>query len=180
MTASSQHEASSSKTKKNLTQTFQNILHESSQTTNPLTASSHQTSTSSDLIDSFFSTTTNTNINPNQPPVTNTLDTSNLNLNKTNNTNQSENTPNKSSSQSYSSVLKPKSNPTYDWIANFPITEEMQPNKKLQISFSLQLFTFLKKFLYDFYPGKEIKPATATQPALKASFYYIICIIAGQ
>jgi hypothetical protein len=56
----------------------------------------------------------------------------------------------------------------------------MQPNKKLQTSFSLQLFTFLKKFLYDFYPGKEIKPATATQLALKASFYYIIRIMAGQ
>jgi hypothetical protein len=180
MTASSQHEASSSKTKKNLTQTFQNILHESSQTTNPLTTSSHQTLISSDLIDSFFSTTTNTNPITNQPPTTNTLDTSSLNLNKTSNINQSENTPNKPPSQSYSSVLKPKSNPTYDWVANFPITEEMQPNKKLQTSFSLQLFTFLKKFLYDFYPGKKIKPATATQPALKASFYYIIRIMAGQ
>jgi len=56
----------------------------------------------------------------------------------------------------------------------------MQPNKKLQTSFSLQLFTFLKKFLYDFYPGKEIKPATSIQPALKALFYYIIRIMAGQ
>jgi hypothetical protein len=69
MTASSQHEASSSQTKKNLTQTFQNILTESSQTTNPNITSS----TTSDLIDSFFSTTNNTNSITNQPPANSTI-----------------------------------------------------------------------------------------------------------
>ena len=51
MTASSQHEASSSQTKKNLTQTFQNILNETSQTTNPPIASFYQNSqTASTLL----------------------------------------------------------------------------------------------------------------------------------
>ena len=63
MTASSQHEASSSQTKKNLTQTFQNILLESDQTSNSKTNFTHQTSsTASNFIDSFFSTVTTTNL----------------------------------------------------------------------------------------------------------------------
>jgi len=163
MTASSQHEASSSQTKKNLTQTFQNILTESNQTANPnINLSNQTTSTTSDLIDSFFAPTTHTNPISNQPPIINISDNSNLNLNNSSNTNQSDSTSNKPPLQTYSSVVKPKSNPTYDWLANFPITEEMQSNKKLQTAFSLQLFTFFKKFLYDFYSGKEIKPATST------------------
>ena len=56
----------------------------------------------------------------------------------------------------------------------------MKPNNKLQTLLSKQLFNFLKTNLHDFILGKEIKPATKTKKALKASFYQIIRNMAGQ
>jgi len=56
----------------------------------------------------------------------------------------------------------------------------MKPNNKLQTPLSKQLFDFLKTNLHDFILGKEIKPATKTKKALKASFYQIIKNMARQ
>ena len=47
---------------------------------------------------------------------------------------------NNNTSTSNQPKVHPKLNPTFDWIANFPISEEMQSNNKLQTSFSFQLF----------------------------------------
>ena len=65
---------------------------------------------------------------------------------------------NNNTSTSNQPKVHPKLNPTFDWTANFPISEEMQSNNKLQTSFSFQLFEFLKIHLYNFYPGSTIKP----------------------
>src|SRR5690242_8059799 len=43
-----------------------------------------------------------------------------------------------------------------------------------------QILFFIKKHLYNFYSGKEIKPATKTRPPLKASFQYIIHIMVAK
>src|SRR5207237_9456584 len=51
---------------------------------------------------------------------------------------------------------------------------------KLQTILSKQLFDFLKTNLHDYVTGKEIKPATKTKKALKASFYQIIRNMVGQ
>ena len=75
---------------------------------------------------------------------------------------------------------KPKPNPSYDWLLNFPITEEIEPNKKFQTKLSHQLFGFLKKHLFDFFPGKEIKSEKKNQPAYKASFKHLLCSMASQ
>lgn len=74
---------------------------------------------------------------------------------------------------------KPKSNPSFDWITNFPITKEMEPNKKLQTKLSHQLFGFLKTHLYDFFPGREIKPTKPNQPIYRASFKHLLRHMAG-
>src|SRR5260363_394524 len=55
----------------------------------------------------------------------------------------------------------------------------MKPNTKLQTPFSFQLFDYLKQHLYNFYPGSIIKPETKNNKPLKASFHYIIHLIAG-
>jgi hypothetical protein len=73
-----------------------------------------------------------------------------------------------------------QSKPMFDWVKNYPITAEMEQNKKLNTDLSKQLFYFLKKHLSNFYPGKEIKPATSQRPPLKASFHYIIHVMASQ
>ena len=72
---------------------------------------------------------------------------------------------------------KVKANPTFDWLANFPISEDMKDKSQLQTEFSRKIFNFLKSYLYIFYSRKEIKFKTSKQKALKASFYYIICKI---
>ena len=59
-----------------------------------------------------------------------------------------------------SAFPKKKNEPTYDWLEHFLITDEMKPNTKLQTVFAHQLFDFLKSNLFNFIPGKEIKPAT--------------------
>ena len=56
----------------------------------------------------------------------------------------------------------------------------MKDKSQLQTEFSRKIFNFLKSYLYDFYPGKEIKPETPKQKALKASFYHIIRKMAGD
>ena len=56
----------------------------------------------------------------------------------------------------------------------------MEANTKLQTTLSHNLFNFLKNYLHDFYPGKEIKAATLSQKALKATFKQLIRIIAGS
>ena len=56
----------------------------------------------------------------------------------------------------------------------------MKDNKKLQTTFSVQLYDFLKKHLYNFYPGSIIKEATCNCELLKASFYHIIRKMAGE
>ena len=83
------------------------------------------------------------------------------------------------SSQSYSQAARPKLNPSYDFLANFPVTDEMQSHTKLQTEISRQLFNFLKEHFHNFYPGKIIKEATGTKYALKASFYLLIRQMAG-
>ena len=50
----------------------------------------------------------------------------------------------------------------------------MEKIKKLETPLSFQVFEFLKNYLYNFTSGKEIKPTTTNQKALKASFYYVI------
>jgi len=77
------------------------------------------------------------------------------------------NTLTKDLSKPYTKTNKPKPNPVYDWLANFPITEEMEPNTKLQTKLSFQLFNFLKENLSNF---------TSEQ----SSFKYFIYTIAGQ
>ena len=66
-------------------------------------------------------------------------------------------------SQSYSQAARPKLNPSYDFLANFPVTDEMQSHTKLQTEISWKLFNFLKEHLHNFYPGKIIKEATETK-----------------
>jgi hypothetical protein len=73
-----------------------------------------------------------------------------------------------------------KTNPVFDWLLNFPITKEMEPNTKLQTPLSFQLFDFLKDYLHNFYPGKELKPATNNRKALKSSFFQLIRTMAGS
>jgi hypothetical protein len=55
-----------------------------------------------------------------------------------------------------------KLNPTFDWLQNFPITDNMKNNKKLQTIFSKHLYDFFKKYFYNFYPGILLKK----QPAI--------------
>ena len=69
------------------------------------------------LLTLFFFTVTITNPIFNQPPITNIPDNSNLNFNNSNNSsnsNELDNNSNKPPAQTYSSVVKPKSKPTYD------------------------------------------------------------------
>ena len=56
----------------------------------------------------------------------------------------------------------------------------MKDKSQLQTELSRKIFNFTKTYLFDFYPGTEIKPKTPKQPALKASFYYIIRKMAGD
>ena len=56
----------------------------------------------------------------------------------------------------------------------------MKPKTKLQTLLSKQFFDFLKTYLHDFMLGKEIKPATKTKKALKASFHQIIYSMTRQ
>ena len=86
----------------------------------------------------------------------------------------SENTP-ASQPKAYT-----KLNPTFDWLQNFPISDNIKDNKKLQTTFSINLYDFLKKHLYNFYPGSIIKEATYNREPLKASFYHIIRKMAGE
>jgi hypothetical protein len=88
-------------------------------------------------------------------------------------------TSNNEQQQSYSQAARPKLNPSFDWLANFPVTDEMQNHTKLETEISRQLFNFLKEHLYNFYPGKVLKEATETKYALKASFYLLIRQMAG-
>src|SRR6185295_11192575 len=74
---------------------------------------------------------------------------------------------------------RPKLNPSFDFLANFPVSEKMQKNTKLQTDISCKLFNFLKEHLYNFYPGKVIREATENCYALKASFYLLIRQMAG-
>ena len=55
----------------------------------------------------------------------------------------------------------------------------MKADTKLQTTLSFDLFNFLKKYLHDFYPGKETKAATQTQKASKATFKQLIRIMAS-
>ena len=50
----------------------------------------------------------------------------------------------------------------------------MKKIKKLETLLSFQVFEFLKNYLYNFTPSKEIKLATTNQKALKTSFYTAI------
>ena len=70
--------------------------------------------------------------------------------------------------------------PTFDWIKNYPITKNIEANTKLQTTLLYNLFNFLKNYLHDFYPGKEIKAATLSQKASKATFKQLIRIMAGS
>ena len=94
------------------------------------------------------------------------------------NTNQTQPTPTQSQNL-LSNEPKSKPNPSYDWLLNFPITEEMESNKKFQTKLSHQLFGFLKKHLFDFIPGKEIKSEKKNQPVYKASFKHLLHSMVG-
>ena len=54
----------------------------------------------------------------------------------------------------------------------------MKDKSQLQTDFAKKIFNFLKQHLYNFKPETEIKSKIDNHPALKASFYYIICKIA--
>ena len=95
----------------------------------------------------------NTNTTPTQPSPNKTLSYSNALT--------------KDSLKPYIKTNKPKPNSVYDWLANFPITEEMKLNTKLQTKLSFQLFSFLKENLSNFIPGQT-------------SFKYFIRTMAGQ
>src|ERR1041384_5969723 len=95
------------------------------------------------------------------------------------------NTPSSTTQPSYATIAQQPSeasqpkvytklNPTFDWLQNFPISDNIKDNKKLQTTFSTNLYNFLKKHLYNFYPGSIIKEATHNREPLKASFYNII------
>src|SRR6185295_20362992 len=53
------------------------------------------------------------------------------------------------SQKSYSQAARPKLNPSFDFLANFPVSKEMQKNTKLQTDISRKLFNFLKDHLYN-------------------------------
>ena len=91
-----------------------------------------------------------------------------------------ENTNSKSSNPTPKPAPQPKPAPTYDWFSNFPITADMQPHTKLQTSFPQQLYDLLKSHLHNFYSGSILKTATLDKQPLKASFYHIICTMAGE
>jgi len=84
------------------------------------------------------------------------------------------------SSTSNSAKPQAKSTPTFDWLLNYPITDKIKPHTKLQTSFAQQLYNLLKKHLYNFYPGTTLKAASKNKQPLKASFYHIICCMAGE
>ena len=65
-----------------------------------------------------------------------------------------------------------------DWFANYPITQEMEQNTKLNTTLAQKLFNFTKTHLRKFTPGQPI-PTTAgkettSKPPQKQSFNYLL------
>jgi hypothetical protein len=94
---------------------------------------------------------------------------------------QSKNKQKETENQTHSenNSTKTKFEPTFDWLKNFPITEEMETHKKLETPLSHSLFEFLKNHLYNFFPGKIIKIETKFRKEQRASFNYLIKQMAG-
>ena len=65
---------------------------------------------------------------------------------------------------------KIKANPTFDWLANFPISDDMKDKSQLQTELSQKIFNFTKTYLFDFYPSTEIKPKPLNNLPLKLVF----------
>ena len=85
------------------------------------------------------------------------------------------------SSTSNSAKPQAKSTPTFDWLLNYPITDEMKPHTKLQTPFAQQLYDLLKKHLHNFYPRTTLKAASENKQPLKASFYHILrCMLVND
>ena len=116
-----------------------------------------------------------TKLSNNTPPSVN-----NSNSEEKENNNQPTSTTTSQPNSQPALEPKPKPNPSFDWLFNFPITKDMEPNTKLQTKLSHHLFGFLKTHLYDFFPGREIKPTKANQPTYKASFKHLLRHMAGS
>ena len=56
----------------------------------------------------------------------------------------------------------------------------MKPHTKLHTPFSQELYNLLKKHLHNSYPGSTIKTSSSNKQPLKASFYHIIRVMAGE
>jgi hypothetical protein len=94
----------------------------------------------------------------------------NKNNNKKNTTNQPRDTSN-----------------DLDWFLNYPITENIEPNTKLNTSLAQQLFNFSKIHLRKFTPGQPIpstsnntQPTANQKPSQKQSFNYLLKSMAAE
>ena len=87
--------------------------------------------------------------------------------------------PQKSSKQNQQQANKPARDTSQDldWFANYPITQEMEQNTKLNTTLAQKLFNFAKIHLRKFTPGQPI-PTTGKEPTSKPpqkqSFNYLL------
>ena len=86
---------------------------------------------------------------------------------------------------------QPKANKTardtsqdLDWFANYPITQEMEQNTKLNTTLAQKLFNFTKTHLRKFTPGQPIPTTTekepTSKPPQKQSFNYLLKSMATE
>jgi len=67
-----------------------------------------------------------------------------------------------------------------DWFKEYPITESMKNNTKLNNTTVQQLFNFIKPYLIDIYPGKITQAASGKTPESKLNYKYLVKTLAGK
>src|ERR1043165_3893161 len=67
-----------------------------------------------------------------------------------------------------------------DWFKEYPVTDSMKNNTKLNNPIAQQLLTFIKPYLIDIYPGKIIRQASDKTPESKINYKYLVKTLAGK